>query len=419
MCNSILRRNKLSPKRRGATAVLLLLLLVPLLAFTAFCIDIGWISLTKSELQNAADASAKAGARQLLDHYTDYLAPVNADRTGAVLDAQTSAKTYSALYASYNSAGDAPSITLRSQDIQIGFTDASGAFIANSSAYPNTVQLIARRDHLANNPLKLFFARVLGRSDSELSVNASSTVYTGRITAFSSINGYGSGSGNVGGSTNSEQGGTGFRSTLLPVAFDMNSWTTFSNTGKSPDGAIHQNSGGSAQIQIYPTPHMCPGNFGMLCIGPWTNSDREYSDWVLNGPTSSDIQCLIDNGFFPVSEEQPKKWKGSPGLRSALSTDFEEIIGQPRLLPLFKPRSQDPYQAAYGVGSNAGYDIVGFVGVMVSEVTGHGGNLSISVKPCNVVDSSAVFDPNSIMPLGTEPTGKFLTFTTLSAKLTR
>jgi Flp pilus assembly protein TadG len=396
--------------------VLLLFLLVPLLAFTAFCIDVGWISLTKSELQNTADASAKAGARQLLNEYADYLAPVNADQSGAIDNAQMSAKAYATLYAGFNSAGDAASISLRSDDIQIGFTDAAGNFTTNSSSYPNTVQLIARRDHLANNPLKLFFARIFGRSDSELFVNATSTVYTGRISSFSpNSSGGSSGSDGSGGGQNSSS----YRGTLLPVAFDMNSWMTFFSTGNSPDGTIHLNGDGSPQIQIYPTPHTCPGNFGMLCIGPWTNSDNQYSDWVLDGPTSSDIQCLIDNGFFPVSEAQPKKWKGSPGLRSALSSDFEAIIGKPRLLPLFKPRTQSPYQAAYGVGSNAGYDIVGFVGVTVSQVSGHGGNLSISVEPCNVIDSSAVFDPNSITPLGTEPSGKFVTFTTLSAKLTR
>jgi Flp pilus assembly protein TadG len=406
-------------QRRGTTAVMVLLLLVPLLAFTAFCIDVGWISLTKSELQNAADSSAKAGARQLLDHYADYKAPVNADQNGAISNAQSAARAYSALYAGYNSAGDAGSIYLRSNDIQIGFTDASGAFSADSAAYPNTVQLIARRDQLANNPLKLFFARVFGRSDSELAVTASSTVYTGRISSFKSTNGYGGGSGGGGSASGGSSSGSGFQCTLLPVAFDVNSWNAFSATGHSPDGVIHQSSNGAPQIQIYPTPHTCPGNFGMLCIGPWTNSDNQYSDWVLDGPTSSDIQCLIDNGFFPVSEETPKKWKGSPGLRSALSSDFEEIIGQPRLLPLFKPRNQSPYQAAYGVGANAGYDIVGFVGVTVSQVTGQGGNLSISVTPCNVIDASAVFDSSTITPLGCEPTGKFLTFTTLSAKLTK
>ncbi len=412
------RRNRVSA-RRGTSAVLLLFLLIPLLGFTAFCIDIGWISLTKSELQNTADASAKAGARQLLDSYVAYKTPVNPDRDGAISDAQASARAYSALYAGFNSAGDAASIHLRSDDIQIGFTDAQGNFTAGSSSYPNTVQVIARRDHLANDPLKLFFARVFGRSDSELTVNATSTVYTGRITSFTPSTGGGSGGGSGGGGSGCGQSSSGFRSTLLPVAFDVNSWKAFTANGESPDGTVHLNADGGPQIQIYPTPHTCPGNFGMLCIGPWTNSDNQYSDWVLDGPTSSDIQTLIDNGFFPVSEAAPKKWKGSPGLRSALSSDFEDIIGEPRLLPLFKPRTMSPYQAAYGVGSNAGYDIVGFVGVTVAQVSGHGGNLSISVKPCNVIDPSAVFDGTSITPLGCEPTGKFLTFTTLCAKLTK
>ena len=51
-------------------------------------------------------------------------------------------------------------------------------------------------------------------------------------------------------------------------------------------------------------------------------------------------------GSFPVSLTAPKAWKGSPGLHNALKADFAAIVGQPRLLPLFKP-------AGKFVGENA------------------------------------------------------------------
>jgi len=169
---------------------------------------------------------------------------------------------------------------------------------------------------------------------------------------------------------------------------------------------------------VYPNPKNSPGNFGLLCIGPWTNATPDYSNWVLNGPSASDLQCLINAGSFPVSQSSPKPWKGSPGLRSTLSSYFSQIIGQPRLLPLFQPASDSPYQAASGSGSNTTYAIVGFVGVKVTQVTGHGENLNISVQPCDVTDPTAVFDAASVYPVGAAPTSQLSSFAHPSPKFT-
>ena len=95
------------------------------------------------------------------------------------------------------------------------------------------------------------------------------------------------------------------------------------------------------------------------------------------------------------------------------------IIGQPRLLPLFKPASTSPYQAASGNGSNTTYSIVGFAGVTVTSVSGAGVNLSICVQPCSVLDPTAVFDSTSIYPVGAQPAGQLKTFTFLSPRLSR
>src|SRR5437660_1508861 len=54
------------PERRGAVAPLMSILLIPFLAMAAFAVDIGWIVLAQSELQNAADAAALAAAQQLM-----------------------------------------------------------------------------------------------------------------------------------------------------------------------------------------------------------------------------------------------------------------------------------------------------------------------------------------------------------------
>ena len=402
--------------RRGAVAVAVALLLIPLLAFVAFCVDIGWMTTTKSELQNAADSSAAAGVRQLADNYGSYSL---FNRSSLITSAEQNASTYCKRFGGYNDAGNVASLQVLSGDIQFGFTDANGNYQSSAaySGYPNTVQVVTRRDASANSRLPLFFASVLGQRDTSLTATASATIYTGLISSFDPHGG-GEGTGSGAGG-DSSVGGGGAGCGLLPVAFDVNVWKAFFTTGQSSDGVVHTDASGTPQIQVYPSPQQAPGNFGLLCIGPWTNATPDYRNWIQNGPNASDLQSLIDSARFPVSEQTPKAWKGSPGLRDTLRSDFTAIIGQPRLLPLFKPASTTPYQAASGAGSNATYNIVGFVGVSVTSVTGNGGNLNISVQPCSVMDPTAVFDPSTIYPAGAAPTSRLNSFTFVSPKFSR
>ncbi len=411
-------------RRRGAVIVLLALLLIGVFACTALCIDVGWMTATKSSLQNAADSAAAAGAAQLQTHYGSYSIAPQAVQTSITAAATVSASTYSTLYASYNGAGEVGSLALPASDIVYGFTDANGHFAANAGGFPNTVQVTTRRDSSANTSLSLFFAPVIGRESVDLTASSSATVYTGLISAF---NYNGGGESSFGGSGGSGHGwgddyagaGGGFNCTLLPLAFDMNHWNQFVSNGTSPDGVVHADAAGVPQIQVYPSPKNSPGNFGLLCIGPWTNAQPIYSNWVLNGPSDSDLQALVNAGSFPVSTTSPKPWKGSPGLKSSLLPDFIAIKEQPRLLPIFRPATTSPYQAASGNGSNTTYSIVGFVGVKVTVAAGHGTNMTICVQPCDVIDPTAVFDSATLFPAGTEPPSQLKTFTHPAVKFTR
>ena len=406
-------------KRRGAVSVLVVVMLIAILACTALCIDIGWGALAQSQLQNAADSASAAGAAQLITNYSAYSIPSQSNQIGLIFSAKSSASSYCFRFAGYNKAGDVSSLALTNGDIQIGFTDASGYFDANSWNYPNTVKVKTRRDTTANGSLPLFIAPVLGTSKLNLTATSSATIYCGLISSFNPNGGGEVSSGITGGLVSGYNlSGSTFDCTLLPVAFDVNSWKQFLSTGASPDGTIQYDGGGTPQIKVYPSPKNSPGNFGMLCIGPWTNSNSIYSNWVLNGPNASDIAALIDAGSFPVRESAPKAWKGSPGVRSSLSSEFSQIIGHPRLLPLFKPAALSPYQAASGSGSNTTYDIVGFAGVKVNLVTGNGGNLYISIQPCDVIDPTAVFDSATVYPLGAEPMGQVKSFAPPAAKFT-
>src|SRR6516162_11339861 len=80
-------RNQLrSTRRRGAVAPLCALLIVPLLGMCAYSIDVGYIIVCHTDLQNAADAAALAGAERLQGLYVQYMSPgLTATQQAAIL----------------------------------------------------------------------------------------------------------------------------------------------------------------------------------------------------------------------------------------------------------------------------------------------------------------------------------------------
>src|SRR4051812_27640539 len=93
-----------SHRRPGAIAPLTAVCMVFLLGMIAFAVDMSWIVLTRSELQNAADAAATAGAQQLMANYTAYNLPGQnaANKLVLLTQAIASAKSTAKNYASYN-----------------------------------------------------------------------------------------------------------------------------------------------------------------------------------------------------------------------------------------------------------------------------------------------------------------------------
>jgi hypothetical protein len=226
----------------------------------------------------------------------------------------------------------------------------------------------------------LFFAPVLGMSTTTVTATATSVIYTA-----SSISSFNTG---------------GVNGVLLPVTMDVTAWTNFYATGQSPDGVVHLGANGLPQLQIYPSPGNAPGNFGLLSVGSPSSNDPTYSSWIDNGPASSDLQYLDSHNLVPASNSSPTVWSAGPGLKSSLQSDFASVMGQGRLIPVFQPVSQSPYQAANGNGNNTTYNIVGFVGVTISQADGSGNNMTISVQPSVTIDPTATYPSSSVVPAG-------------------
>jgi Flp pilus assembly protein TadG len=142
-CREILSSNRSrarsNHRRRGVTAVLIVLLLIVFFAMVAFAIDVGYMALTRTQLQAAADSAALAAA-SVLAAAPDTCYEVAAD------------------YADDHRAGGA-SVHLDEADVVIGLWDPDNrTFTPGTNFDGNAVRVTARRVDVP-----LFFGPVLGR----------------------------------------------------------------------------------------------------------------------------------------------------------------------------------------------------------------------------------------------------------------
>jgi Flp pilus assembly protein TadG len=367
--------------RRGAVAPLVAILLVPLIAMLAFSVDIGYVICVKAQLQDAADAAALAGALQLMDPQFNGITNTSVAANSNITAAQTAAKKF----ALANTAGST-TLTLPAADIVVGYmatpTNQQQTLTAWSSGnLPNCIQVLLRRDSTANTPVSLFFARVLGIN----TWNGTATA-TAAFLQTSSVTGFN-------GSSSTSYG------TLLPLAVDVNYWNAFLATGLSPDGTrsdsytvtlpttansapgnVTSGADGTPEFNnLYPN-NTSPGNFGLIDIGPPANDTPTFRTWIDNGPSAADLSYFGSDGL-QATPSAPATLKGGPGLKSTLVSNMADVVGQPRVVPLFSSYS--------GNGSNTQYTIVGFAGITIVSATGHGSNIQVVVQPITAVNPTA------------------------------
>jgi Flp pilus assembly protein TadG len=385
-------------RRRGAVIPMAATLIAVLLGMVAFAVDIGWIALTRSELQNAADASALAGVKPLMDGHVQYNLPGQTQCASILATAQTNARALAKQYAAYHTAGGVSGLVLQDNDIEFGFTDASGNYtpLPTYTGFPNTIKVTLRRDSVANGPLQLYFGPVLGMSTTNVIATASATAYGGTVDSF--------------------QSNANRNIAMLPLTYDVNHWNNFVQTGLDPDGNLTLYNGSPA-LQVYPS-IKAPGNFGQLSLDDSHVGESTEAAWVTGGMSSTDMQGLTSNGLIPLSKHDPTKWDwvGDTGMKQSLVGTINAQAGRSFYLPLFTPYDNGvpnpaTYSAGTGQGSHYYYNIVQFVGVTIVP-NGTGG---VTVQPSAVIDPNAVF-ASAPVPAGSS--GQLIT-TFTSPKLTR
>lgn len=279
--------------RGGAIAVQTAVLLIPLMGLIAFAVDYAYLVKRRTELQRAADAAALAAVRDLLpddDGWQD-LALVRATvREYAVANI-----------------GD-PNFTVRDSDIEIGRYDPvtvySNLTLLNSGTL-DSVRVTLRYDNDANSPVALFFARLLGINNSD--VTATSTAVLQKATLL--LPG----------------------SDVLPFAIHEDTWDSRAAGDEWSiygDGRIEDEYGVTVA-----------GNWGTVDIGNSNNSTADLSDQILVGLRQDDLDALYDDWRIPNNEyiDSTNPWlsQADTGLSTGLKHAIRQVHGHVKLVPIY------------------------------------------------------------------------------------
>jgi Flp pilus assembly protein TadG len=163
--------------QRGVTAIVVGLILAMLLSFAALAVDIGYVMVTKNELQNVADAAALAAARQLGGIYE----PMSyAEIQSYVCDPSTIIAA--AQDVGLKNQAARKNIIINADDVTIGTWDLETKTLTPTLNQPDAVRVVSRRDSKANSPITTFFARIFGRDSVEVWADATAAL-TGQSTA--------------------------------------------------------------------------------------------------------------------------------------------------------------------------------------------------------------------------------------------
>ena len=172
--------------RRGGIAVQSAIVGAMVLGMTALAVDVGYVAMTRTQLQAATDSSTLAGG-------IDLFAGLGASAIPAS-DVETNAKASADTYARANSNGDVDSTYIApDRDVTFGWTVWDPTLNGGAGAWDhhwnaelpdvggyNMIRVRALRDQTTSTngdrPLSLAFARVMGRTKAELKADATAII---------------------------------------------------------------------------------------------------------------------------------------------------------------------------------------------------------------------------------------------------
>ncbi len=349
--------SRIGKRRVGQVAPLVAMLIVPLMGMLAYSGDIGYLVVVRTQLQNAADAAALAGAQQLQNPSIQYVTPGNTGQKATILSNAIASAIRTAQSVGAQTYAGGVSITIPNADVTVGYTAPDGTFYGigalPTDAFPNTVKVTAKRTSAQNAEVDTFFGKVLGKSSVPMEAKAAAVNYT--VTVL--------------------DGPSAPPVAMLPMTFDKLMYDQFVSTGTLPNNDLLTGTDGNRQIQLYPSIRDT-GNFGQLSLNDLSNNSNDIRNWVHNGLSQADVNAIYNSGLVPLTAHDATQWdwEGTPGFRSSTVADLNEsyIPGKAYLLPLFTPRVSwsgdgSTYEAGIGQGQNYNYNISGFASVILKS----------------------------------------------------
>lgn len=355
------RPGKQRKTREGSVLVLAAVMMVVIFAMTAFAVDLGYVSMTKTQLQSGTDSAALGAALEL----TNGLGSAPTLTTGQVVSNGNAAAV---AMAQLHRNGDVSSTYLDpNRDTrygQINWDPIGGKWVKSYGTAPyNLVEVTLHRDQAGSGHgdgrLPLMFAKTLGVNDAAVTETAAAGLLPGVGVRIQS--------GNL-----STVG-------ILPIALDEPTWNALmAGTGSdnfhydATTGTVAAGSDGTLEVDLYPSgsSSMPPGNRGTVDLGSSNNSTNDIKRQILYGLNATDLSYF---GGTITTANGPIQVNGDTGISAGIKAELDTIKGQPRLIPLFSNVA--------GPGNNAVYTITRFVPIRVLNVKLTGNPKSVAVQP--------------------------------------
>lgn len=363
-----------SSRRRGVTAVFVVVMMTVLLGFAALTVDLGMLYNVRGDMQRTADSAALASANALMNE--DRLRGSSA-LYGVIADSRTTASEYAARNSVYGVVTPA----LVSGDVGIGYLRDPGstteALDTGDSTRFNAVSVRVRRDETCNSPVQLLFARVFGIEETPMFADATAAFMDG-VTGF-------------------RHPGNGNNPGILPFALRVSSWqnllsqavTMGDNYAYDPQTeTVSPGSDGILELNLYPgggSGQLPPGNFGTVDIGSPGNSAADLARQIREGVSEDDLSFF--GGTLELDSDGTLSLNGDTGLSAGVKDDLESIKGKPRTIPLFS--------TVAGPGNNSMFTVVGFAGIRIMNVklTGSMSSKNVIIQPAFVLDDTVITGP--------------------------
>lgn len=342
--------------RRGGIYVFASLFMVGVIGFAAFTVDVGMATLTKGQMQNAADSAAHAAALELSRSFGPG-GEITVEQAEEI--ARERAVEMIGRFRTGNLAStDADMI----RDVRVGrrsWDNTLETWVEEWNQPPfNMVEVTVRRTKAETSALPMTFAKIIGTESLDLTHRSVAALYP--RTGFQLP-------------PNSNK-----TIDILPIALDLGSWNELLEQhydgvdhGYDDDycyqnGEVCSGSDGIIEISMYPDLNsgLAPGNRGTVDFGHAGNSTRDLKRQIVHGLNSYDLS-FFPNNEIRFNDSGALYLNGDTGISAGIQSSLQSIIGQVRAIPIFIEVT--------GNGNNATYTVVKFAGVRIMDVKLSGG----------------------------------------------